>query len=245
MTARCAITFAAGVLGLTLAQPARGDTFFVTVFGAQRPVVKLARYSHTFATFVRVLPNGGVQQATISWLPAAGDVRPFAVQAEPGRNFSLEETLRWCTERRMVVAAWGPYQIEPRLWDGAVWQKGRLESGQVEYKAFDYGSPEGRVSNCVHAVEFITRPPGDKVPAVIVAPANWGESGSYWVALALRPWYVAPCQRHPWVLSRIGLNPDAFTFFDLDRNPTRNPLVRVTQASLQAYLLPNRVSCKQ
>jgi hypothetical protein len=232
-------------LGLSLSAPAqaRADNFYVMVFGAQRPVFKVARHSHSFATFVRVSPDGCTQQITISWLPVTGKLRPLAVQPEPGRNFSLEETFKLCVEQCMVVGAWGPYQIQPALWDGAVWQKARLDSGQVQYKAFDCGSPGGAVSNCIHAIEFLTRPPDQKGPSVIVAPANWGESGSYWVALALRPWFVCPCETHPWVMSRIGLNPDAFTFFDLKRNPTKNPAVLATQAALQSYLLPNRVSC--
>ncbi len=235
------------LLGMTLllltAAPVKADSFFVIVFGAQRPVIKLARYSHSFATFVRVCPNGQTSDFTISWLPQTGTLRPFALTPEPGRNFSLEETFRFCEENRMVVAAWGPYQIDPQLWNMALAQKARLDSGQVQYKAFDLGSPDGLVSNCIHAVEYMTRPQGQKAPAVIVAPANWGESGSYWVALTLRPWMVAPCQKHIWLMPRIGLNPAAFTFNDLDHNPTKNPLVKVTQAALQSYLLPNRVTC--
>jgi hypothetical protein len=230
---------------LTLAAPvpAQADTFFVTVFGAQRPVIKLARHSHSFATFVRVYPNGCAADFTISWLPATGNVRPFALKPEPGRNFSLVETFQLCADNGMGVAAWGPYQIHPDLWNRALAQKSRLDSGQVLYKAFDYGSPNGQVSNCIHAIEFMARPPDQKVPSVIVAPANWGESGSYWVALTLRPWFVAPCQTHPWLLPMIGLNPNAFVYHDLQHNPTNNPAVSLTQNTLHAYLLPNRVKC--
>jgi hypothetical protein len=99
------------------------------------------------------------------------------------------------------------------------------------------------VSNCVHSLSFIARPPGQTRPEVLVAPADWGESGSYWVALALRPWYIEPCRTHCWVMPLIGLNPEAFIYRDLSRNPSRSPLVRTTQAALQSYLLPNRVRC--
>jgi hypothetical protein len=243
MRAKLTCGMAALSLCLLLPTAAHADAFFVTVFGAQRPVIKLARYSHSFATFVHVAANGCAEECTISWMPQAGKLRPFALMSEPGRNFTLNETLQFCVDNGMGVAAWGPYQIQPQLWNMALAQKGRLDSGQVAYKAFDYGAPEGRVSNCVHAVADTVRPPCQKAPAVIVAPANWGESGSYWATLTLRPWFVEPCQTHPWVLQRMGLNPCAFALHDLSKNPTGNPLVLVTQATLHAYLLPNRVQC--
>jgi hypothetical protein len=230
-------------LGLLAPAAARADDFFVIVFGAQRPVIKLARYTHSWAVFMRVPPCGPIQEVTISWMPATGKVRPFALKPEAGRNFSLEESLQYCVDNQLAVGAWGPYQIQPDLWNRALCQKSRLESGQVQYKAFDFGSQDGTVSNCIHALSYLTREPGQKEPNVIVAPANWGESGSYWVALTYRPWFVAPCQTHPCLLPKIGLNPQAFTFYDLSRNPTMNPLVLVTQAALHTYLLPNRVQC--
>jgi hypothetical protein len=232
-------------IGLLLAPAAAraGDAYFVTVFGAQRPLIKLPRRTHSFAAFFRVCPGQRVEAFTISWLPASGEMRPLALAPEPGRNFTLNETLAFCAANRMEVAAWGPYQIDPCLWDAALRQKARLESGQVLYKALDFGSPDGTVSNCVHALEHAVRPPGQWVPEIVVAPANWGESGSYWVALLLRPWYVAPCQTHPWVLPLIGLDPGAFAYYDLARNPTRFPGIRLTQAAFQSNLLPNRVRC--
>ena len=56
---------------------------------------------------------------------------------------------------------------------------------------------------------------------MVVAPANWGASGSYWIALSLRPWYVDPCRTHDWLLPRLGVNPDGLTRYGLDRNPDR------------------------
>jgi hypothetical protein len=102
---------------------------------------------------------------------------------------------------------------------------------------------DGTVSNCIHSISYIARRPGQRLPYIIVAPANWGESGSYWIALTLRPWYVAPCQTHRWVLPLIGLDPGAFVYHDLARNPARAPGICLTQAALQSYLLPNRVRC--
>jgi hypothetical protein len=124
------ILWAAGFL-LGLSAPVRAGecTCYVIVFGAQPPLVKQPRRTHSFATFVRVVPGCPVEAFTISWLPATERVRPLALQPEPGRNYSLAETLEFCANNRMEVAAWGPYQIAPELWDAALCQKARLESG--------------------------------------------------------------------------------------------------------------------
>jgi hypothetical protein len=219
------------------------DAYFVIVFGAQRPLIKDPRYSHSFAAFAHLTPDGRLETFTISWLPRTAEIHPLWIEPEEGCNFDLCATLRWCRDNRMVVACWGPYQIHPDLWRRALWQKWRLESGQVLYKAFDDGSFDGRVSNCVHAISFITRNPGDERPKVIVAPANWGESGSYWIALALRPWFLEPCCTHDWLFPYLGLNANALIRNGLDRNPTLNPITRATQAALHTQLLPNRVRC--
>jgi hypothetical protein len=124
-----------------------------------------------------------------------------------------------------------------------LWQRARLEGGQVLYKAFDEGSPDGRVSDCVHAIEFVTRAPGEEVPQVVVAAANWGESASYWVALTFRPWYLDPCRTHDWLLPYLGADPATLLQCGLGCNPTLNPATRAVQAALQAQLLPNRVDC--
>jgi hypothetical protein len=233
------------VVGLGLVQPASvaADCYFVVVFGAQRPVIKMPRYSHSFATFVHQFPDGRLEAFSISWLPQTGRVRPLWPWPETGRNFPLDETLQLCCANRMQVACWGPYQIHPDLWQLAQWQRSRLESGQVLYKAFDDGSPEGRVSNCLHAIEFLTRPPGQTRTQVLVAPSNWGESGSYWIALTLRPWLVEPCRTCDWLLPSLGLNPAGLIRYGLGGNPA-NPLTAAIQAPLHAPLLPNRVCCE-
>ena len=232
------------VVGLSLfaEEAPAADYYFVVVFGAQRPVVKAARYSHSFATFVHQFPDGRLEAVTLSWLPQSGKVRPLWPWAEAGRNFPLGETLQLCAANRMEVACWGPYQIHPNLWQLALWQRNRLETGQVLYKAYDSGSPDGRVSNCLHAIEYMTRPPGQPRTQVVVAPLNWGESGSYWVTLTLRPWFVEPCRTHDWVLAALGLDPNGLIRYRLDTNPA-NPPTAALQALIHAPLLPNRVCC--
>jgi hypothetical protein len=228
-------------LGLATPAPAAGDQYFAIIFGAQRPVIKVPRYAHSFAAFVHWMPGGRFESFTISWMPWTEEIRPLWLEPERGRNLTLRETLRWCYENRLEMAAWGPYQIQPDLWRRALWQRCRLETGQVLYQALDGNSPDGRISNCIHALDFLVRCPGE-ASRINVLPGNWGESGSYWVALTLRPWYLEPCRTHDWLLPILGLNPNALAHYGLDCNPT-NPVTAGLQASVHGNLLPNRVRC--
>jgi hypothetical protein len=217
------------------------DRYYVIVWGAQRPVFKSPRYAHSFATFVHIDCAGRTEEITISWLPATGYVRPLARRPEPGRNFSLCETLDYCGQNRMEVAAWGPYITTEDLWQRALCYKARLDSGVIGYRADD-DFDDDSISNCVHAVGGVVRAPGER-RYIYVSPANWGESGSYWLALLLRPWYVDPCCTQPWVMCRLGLDPKSFIHYDLSRNPAAGPVFRATQALIHHELLPNRVRC--
>src|ERR1051325_1300485 len=173
---------AVGLLGLLLPVQARADAYYVLVFGGQRAYVNSPIKTHSWATFIHHTSEGRVQYFTISWLAASGNLK-LLKPAEQGRNYTLEETLAYCRENRMEIAIWGPYQIKADLFDRAILQKARLDKGEALYKMFDSGSPTGEVSNCVHALDFMAREPGQKEPSVRVLPGAWGESGSYWVAL--------------------------------------------------------------
>src|SRR3954449_559449 len=83
-------------LWLLFAGTARGqDRFYAIVFGEQDGPNGFCE-CHSFATFVQVRLQGSgseiADQATISWLPAAGRVKLFK-RAEPGRNYTLQESL--------------------------------------------------------------------------------------------------------------------------------------------------------
>jgi hypothetical protein len=99
-----------------------GEDYYLLMFGAQT-VPGNPDYSHTWATFVRVCwPGNGpcpvnatLEAHTISWLPANMVVRVLALFPEPGRNFDLHTTLRWCYADCMRVSLWGPYRITPEL----------------------------------------------------------------------------------------------------------------------------------
>src|SRR5437764_6386841 len=91
-------------LTLAVALPAavRADCYYVVVFGAE-PKPQRPKYSHSWATFVRIpgcapcgppAPDAGpVEWFTISWLPCKVELTVNTLVAEPGRNFDLPTSL--------------------------------------------------------------------------------------------------------------------------------------------------------
>src|SRR5437764_2008243 len=87
---------------LCLAPAARADTYYAVVFGAQSKPQR-PKYSHSWATFVRVpgpdcgppAPDAGPPEVfTISWLPSAIELHPNRMLPEPGCNFELHRTFQ-------------------------------------------------------------------------------------------------------------------------------------------------------
>jgi len=189
----------AGLLLLLAGSAARGqDKYYAIIFGEQDGGNRFCE-AHTFGTFVRVrLDAGGpevVDQATISWLPAAGKVKLFK-RAERGRNYTLEESFA-LVKPGHSLAQWGPFEIQEELFDRAKKQAAFLSSGGVLYKAVDpFTRPAGIAVNCEHAVCDIGLRPGE--PIVRTGTAH-GHNGSYQVAIHLRSWMIEPGVSHDWV----------------------------------------------
>ena len=119
------------------------------VFGYQLPAGGPA-HAHTW-----LVATKGSETVTISWGPV-GAVNLLGL-AEPGRNMSHEETLRWAKRFGARVVQFGPYPMSEKLWLRAKMQKARLDSGVVAYKAVAlvFGS---RRANCIVAVAEIGGP---------------------------------------------------------------------------------------
>lgn len=198
------------ILSLLGAERARaGEDYFLLMFGSQA-IPNDPNYSHSYATFVRVSwpgdgpcpPGGGVIEAhTISWLPCNMVVRVWALLPEPGRNFDLDTTIRWCQCNDMRTSMWGPYRICPDLYYRAVKRVAELESGRVRYKANDAGYRSDRVSNCIHGVSTVVQG-----PRLRVLSPGWGESASYFILQEFEPWVIQPGCSHYWVSSALGLD---------------------------------------
>jgi hypothetical protein len=117
----------------------------------------------------RAYMNRQFEAFTISWLPADFMSNPhlcvfngpgsrlFAgankCPVSPGRNFSLEETIKLAAKEKAAVAMWGPYEIAKPGFDLGVKRKQLLDEGTIKYRADDRGYRKNRVAiNCFHAM---------------------------------------------------------------------------------------------
>ncbi len=117
----------------------------------------------------RTYKNREFEAFTISWLPADFTRHPHlcvfrgngssinpennTCPLEPGRNFSLEETIKLATHDNLTVAMWGPYEIAKPGFDLAVKRKRLLDEGKIKYRADDRLTRKKIVAiNCFHAM---------------------------------------------------------------------------------------------
>jgi hypothetical protein len=154
--------------------------YFLVVWAFQGPDDDLV-HSHTFASFYRGddLAKGVVEPATISWLPVSGTVRPFSV--EPGRNFSLDETVGMACHAGRKVSSWGPYKIRPELYHSAMKRIQLLQSGRIRYSMMN-ASPHSM--NCIAAAGNLTSTPLD-------TGILWGVAASAAVVKHLSPYFLS------------------------------------------------------
>ena len=211
------------ILSLAVAGSARAEDFYyLMVFGSQQ-IPPRARYSHSFATFVKATGQGPCADAycleahTISWLPRTLEIRLRAVLPECGTNADLHSTLRWAYATDQRVSMWGPYQIDGELYNRALGQINLLESGRVQYKAIDTGFPTDIASNCIHAIGSVAE--GYRMR--VISP-SFGETASYYLTRRLAPWIVDCDTRHDWVSARLGL--DAYPILRRDLENPRSGL---------------------
>jgi hypothetical protein len=106
---------------------------------------------------------------TISWLPADFLTNPHLCVFDglgarlfpkmnhcpilPGRNCSLQETIKLAAEFKNAVCMWGPYEIAKPGFDLGVKRKALLDSGQIKYRADDRLYRKDKVAiSCFHAM---------------------------------------------------------------------------------------------
>jgi hypothetical protein len=203
-------------VGLALAlllspRPVRGNEwYFVLVFSSQS-TPKLPRYTHTFATVVKVTADGrdpsqgAIESVTISWLPATLQLKALSLKPEPGVNLNLYETLHTAMSQGQRVTRWGPYQTDSALYEAALSQAARLAHGELGYRALDPLRQGAEYTDCIHSVLDLDprlrrtyRPEfwlcGDEASARVVRDL---------IALGRIPW---PGVTHDWLNARLGLD---------------------------------------
>jgi hypothetical protein len=146
---------ALAILFVTFATPVvAADTYTIQVGSYQKGLGPL--HAHTFALATHTTADGEQERLTISWQPTGN----WRSGAQPGRNWSLDETLTYAA-RIGARVVWQPV-IEV---DAATWLRFHervllLESGQILYIAVEEGLRPGCL-NCIGAVISIhgPRPP--------------------------------------------------------------------------------------
>ena len=116
------ILLAAGAILAGASSSQAEEYYYCMIFGSQSSP-KLLRYTHTWATFIRVVGQGpdlGTYQVyshTLSWYPASMKVRVLAAKPEPGVNLTLEQTLAAVYANKESVTLWGPFVVTPEVYN--------------------------------------------------------------------------------------------------------------------------------
>lgn len=186
-------------------EQAGSSRYYFTLFAGQSVPFR-HRTAHTWGTYTKVTPtsDGGqlVELVTISWLPVSGTVRPHALRPEPGKNYSLEETLALMASHNSQVSRWGPYEVDAHRYELAQKQVAFLNSGAARYRAIDSFNMNDDVVNCVHALTHA----GPSVRHHVQPVMRVGEPGTSRLAkLYVRggafPGYP---ETHDWIIPAIG-----------------------------------------
>jgi hypothetical protein len=144
---------------LTPAAAPAGEHYYLLLFGSQDQPKHL-RNTHTWATFVRAVGEGsdpaGYQLFvhTISWYPATLELHVWDLRPETGVNLTLEQTLEIVLANREQVRLWGPFVIDPSLYNRSVEVFHILQSGRARYRAIS-GNTDLYVGDCIHAVAAV------------------------------------------------------------------------------------------
>jgi len=204
----------AALLTVAVAPALADESYYMIVFASQHPDNQ-PKYSHTFAAFLQVTEGAGdkhmLETATISWLPATGNVEMVRLRPEPGKNFGLQETFDWAAKRQAPVSAFGPYRIKKELYESARRQVKKLASGAVLFKAAPLIRAEDAVSNCIRAVCDL-----DIVKEPLMTGTARGEEASSLIVRLFRPWIIRAEPIPTWAAERLGLTKHKIAFRTLD-----------------------------
>lgn len=185
-------------------QPASADQHYMLIFSEQRSVINLPSRSHTWGVFVRASDSGALLEVLeLNWFAADMKIGFFQL-AEPGINRRYIETIESAIAKRATVCMWGPFQIQPELFERAKLRTIEIEAGLWEYSMIDLGR-RYRAPNCQHMLSDLR----DDSPYLRTLLAR-GERGSEKVAKHLSVFIVdgscgANFRRYPEIVGLLGL----------------------------------------
>jgi hypothetical protein len=199
----------------------------------QTPGLKTGRYK-----------NREFEAFTISWLPHDFMSNPHLCvfdgagsrlipqnnkcPVSPGRNFTLEETIKLAVDSKNAVAMWGPYEIKQAAFDLAVKRKRLLDGGTIKYRADDRLYRKEKVAiSCFHAMAGLDElfPNGGLFGTGFMM---WGFNGTARVLIE----YTEKAKIKHFLLEPVDVKKDRYGFVyaptrngDVPYNPVRNASV--------------------
>jgi hypothetical protein len=186
--------------GLTVSAGARADDrCYMIVFAAQVEPSQ-PRYSHTFATFVRVPDQGELETRTISWMPRSLTIEPFRMSTVPGINLDLPDTLKWTKSVNARVTMWGPFAIRQTFYERAAKYAEWLNTSPIQYVMADRKFRGKGGVNCIHALTDM-----DTTQPQLDSGAASGEEASLMAVKHFRPYIVSTDQPADWLVQKLGL----------------------------------------
>jgi hypothetical protein len=188
----------------------------------------------TPALKTRTYNNREFEAFTISWLPRDFMTNPHLCVFDgpgarvvpqnnkcplsPGRNFSLEETIKLAVNAKNAVAMWGPYEIAKQGFALAVKRKHLLDGGTIKYRADDRLYRKEKVAlSCFHAMAGLDElfPNGGLFGTGF---KMWGFNGTARVLIE----YTEKAQNKGLLLESVDVKNDPYGFVYA---PTRNGVV--------------------
>jgi hypothetical protein len=207
---QCSKAFLVAILFFSASQARAGENYYMILF-AYEGSPNLPSLAHTFATFHKVTDDGKdapkIETQTISWLKANGTQPRLLAPPEPGFNYDLPRTLQTAMSTGSRITAWGPYRIDKELYDRAMAQIARLNSGQIAYKATDR-SFRPAATNCIHALSDL---PGN---AMLDTGTAYGTEATAMVRAFFTPWILDGGQPHFEILQGVALPQYPIVFVD-------------------------------
>jgi hypothetical protein len=195
------------------------DRYYILIFGAEAPPVNPPRYSHSFATFVKVTGDESdnsqcaIEALTISWLSSSLKLHPWLLKPGQGTLLDLKSTLAWCRDNHMRISMWGPFQIRAELYAKAQTRVELLQSGAISYNEIDRPW-RPQAADCIHAVSGV-----DVEPGLLRTRSAHGDSASYILVCHFCRWFINPDATEDWLISRLGLDCWPIKLRDLCKPP--------------------------
>ena len=188
------------------------EYYFCMIFGSQSHP-KLLRYTHTWATFIRVVGEGPdlntyqITSHTLSWYPASMKVRVLAAKPEQGVNLTLEQTLAAVYANKESVTMWGAFVIPVTLYNRSVHVYQILASGSVQYRAIST-TYDLLIADCIHAVAAVDPEFGrDHYPLIRIGKPASRYIARQVVMRSLRNRGINQADYdNSWLVPRLGLN---------------------------------------